>query len=46
MQFARDAYMAERWMVSQEPQLKTDNVGVGTRLLLRSQNDLYPVHTN
>ena len=29
MQFARDAYVAERWMIAQEPQLKSENVGVG-----------------
>ena len=29
MQFARDAHMAEGWMIAQEPYLKNENLGVG-----------------
>ena len=28
MQFARDAHMAEGWMIAQEPYLKNENLGV------------------
>ena len=34
MQFARDAHMAEGWMIAQEPYLKNENLGV-SRLDLR-----------
>ena len=33
MQFARDAHMAEGWMISQEPYLNTENLGVSPRYL-------------
>ena len=28
MQFARDAHVAEGWMIAQEPYLKNENLGV------------------
>jgi len=33
MQFARDAHMAEGWMIAQEPYLKNENLGVSCFLL-------------
>lgn len=32
MQFARDAHMAEGWMIAQEPYLKNENLGVSVSL--------------
>lgn len=34
MQFARDAHMAEGWMIAQEPYLKNENLGVSDLFLL------------
>jgi len=34
MQFARDAHMAEGWMIAQEPYLKSENLGVSDFLFL------------
>lgn len=34
MQFARDAHMAEGWMIAQEPYLKNENLGVSDFLFL------------
>ena len=31
MQFARDAHVAEGWMIAQEPYLKNENLGVSQR---------------
>lgn len=36
MQFARDAHMAEGWMIAQEGYLKSENLGVKS-----SQSSLY-----
>lgn len=34
MQFARDAHMAEGWMIAQEPYLKNENLGVSDSFFL------------